>query len=66
MATKTARRSRTFARPLHRPDLSECFCHTGALTLGHDDFASAHDRNTPALSTISQLRRATMRDITSY
>jgi hypothetical protein len=34
--------------------------------LGHDDFASAHDRNTRGLSTISQRRRATMTDMTSY
>jgi hypothetical protein len=39
---------------------------TRALTLGHDDFASVHDRNRPVLSTISQLRRATMTGITSW
>jgi hypothetical protein len=36
-----------------------------SLTLGHDDFASAHDRDTRVLSTISQRRRPTMADITS-
>ena len=30
-----------------------------------DDFASAHDRDTRVLSTISQRRRPTMADITS-
>jgi hypothetical protein len=58
--TTTVRRSRTITRPSTAPTLRVFLCDTGALTLGHDDFASAHDRNTPVLSTISQRRRATM------